>query len=159
MMIYGEEDQRVGGKTEVMDYYLTPVGYPATMRMNDSNPNKIDLESGVGQFSLDCREAPECIIFKKLVQRNAKGETRVVYQKANYSKIYWVEPQRFCDFHYESQLKRQDMLSFFESILLLNLGVFLGDVPTLKPSMIDFTEELHPKSYAREYVNAIQNVE
>lgn len=108
------KEMEVANDNELMDFYLTPAGYPISMSINPSNTNKIDLDTNFGHFSLDCREAPECIIFRKIIQQNSKGETRIVYKKANYSKIYWAEPQRFCDFHYDSALKKNDMINFLE---------------------------------------------
>lgn len=97
--------------------YLAPTGLPDQLKISSANHTRVELTSEVGDYSLDCKEAPECLIFKKIVQQNSKGERRIVYQKVACHKIHWIEPQRFSDFQYESKVKKEDLIDFFEGNL------------------------------------------
>lgn len=140
------------------DLFLCPVGLSGELQVSSQSKLKLELANGRGRFTLECKEAPEVLVFKRSLQTNSKGQTREVFTRVVSEKLYWVEPQRFNDFQFTSKIQKADLVSFFEGRSPL-LDAFLGKRSSLDIHSVDFTTELHPKAYAKDYVNAIQSVE
>ena len=80
----------------------------------------IDTKTGV-VFPLEGRDAKESLLFKKKVYRNAAGESKTVFSRETGSRLVLLEPIKFIDFKFKAQLEKNDIIDFFESILLIIL--------------------------------------
>jgi len=117
----------------------------------------IDTKTGIA-YPFEAREAKESLLFKRRVYQNRAGETKVIYTREDHTKVVSLEPTKFLDFKYRSLLSKEDIIEFFESTPAS------PDIITDKPqkldiSKIDFSDEIHPKVFSREYVNSVQSIE
>lgn len=107
--------------------------------------------SGVS-LPLESKETKQFLLFKKLVYRNKKGETKTEYKLEDSKQLSLLEASKFCDLKYKTQLSKSKVINFFEDITL-------GKRPSLDPSKYDFSNEVAPKYFSRNYVHSSQALE
>lgn len=131
--------EHIGGRNASIDYRVHPKeGY----YIHDQDLPPLPLEHGSSESAL---------LFKKRILMDKKsGKIKVEYVHAG--EFGRLKPERFCDFKFVGKVDRQSLLSVFE-------GVIEG---RQKPSWIggiNWAEEIHPQTLARDYVHATQAIE